>query len=194
MFHDPQFDLAARELEYQLSSEAPRTDRRVYRRPHREFELEFEAFDPTPHAAGAIIISGFAPNSALLGVTQRAAVDRFARKILAEMPTKPAAAEVVVRFEGHEDETGDPASFRELSKRRAFAVLNHFKQRLAIHLSKMSGGDNRTIHPEISCVGPERPIRSNVTAAGRALNRRVEIHVTWHPGPPKGGSPLSKCP
>ena len=194
MFLDSEFELAARELEYELSSVAPRIGRRVYRRPNREFELEFEAFDPRPHAPTAIIISGFAPNSAVLGATQRAGVDRFAKKILAEMPTKPAAAEAVVRFEGHEDETGDPASFRNLSKRRAFAVLDFFKKRLEVHLKKMSGSDGRKIHPEISCVGPERPMRSNVTAAGRAQNRRVEIHVTWHPGPPKGGTPLSKCP
>ena len=57
MFRDPQFDLAARELEYELSLVATRTDQRVYRRPHREFEWEFEAFDPTPPAAGTIIIS-----------------------------------------------------------------------------------------------------------------------------------------
>lgn len=194
MFPESEFELAVRELEYELSSVAPRIVRRVCRRPHREFESEFEAFDPTPPATGAIIISGFAPNSALLGANHRAAVDRFARKILAEMPTKPSTAEVVVRFEGHEDETGDPASFRKLSKERAFAVLNHFKKRLEVHLGKISGSDGRKLHPEISCVGPNRPIRSNVTAAGRAQNRRVEIHVTWHPGPPTGGSPLSKCP
>ena len=193
MFRDPQFDLAARELEYELSLVATRTDQRVYRRPHREFEWEFEAFDPTPPAAGTIIISGFAPNRSVLGPTQKAAVDRFAKKLLAEMPTKPESAEVVLRFEGHEDETGDPASFRQLSKLRAFAVLDHFKERLEVHLKKISGG-TRKVHPEISCIGPNRPIRSNVTAAGRAQNRRVEIHVTWHPGPPKGGSPLSKCP
>ena len=194
MFRESEFDVAARELEYQLSLVAPRIQRRVYRRPHRDFELEFEAFDPTPPAPGTIIISGFAPNSPLLGRIQRAAVDRFAKRILAEMPTKPKAGEVVLRFEGHEDETGDPASFRKLSKERALAVLDHFKDRLEIHLSKMSGSGTRIIHPEISCIGPNRPIRSNVTAAGRAQNRRVEIHVTWHPGPPTGGSPLSVCP
>ena len=71
-----------------------------------------------------------------------------------------------IRVTGHTDSTGSVAHNEELSLRRAKAVRDVLQ--------------GRGVKPEqmlVEGMGPERPIASNSTAAGRSQNRRVELHI-----------------
>lgn len=76
----------------------------------------------------------------------------------------PEIAELDIQ--GHTDNKGKHASNMDLSRRRAAAVRNWLIQNGIAKERLTSRG-----------VGPERPIDSNDTAAGRQKNRRVEFHV-----------------
>lgn len=74
------------------------------------------------------------------------------------------APDIVIEVEGHTDDSGDPATNRELSQERAEAVVNWLaEQGIAPDRMKAVG------------YGPDRPIALNDTPEGRAENRRVEI-------------------
>jgi len=69
-------------------------------------------------------------------------------------------------IEGHTDDVGKDATNLALSDRRAASVKNYF-------ISKGISADRLTSHG----YGETRPIADNKTAAGRAQNRRTEIHL-----------------
>lgn len=73
---------------------------------------------------------------------------------------------VGIVVEGHTDSSGNAASNRELSSRRAEAVAAYLRQR------GVPGG-------RLSSVGhgPDKPVATNNTAAGRSQNRRIEFSV-----------------
>ncbi|MCC7385144.1 MAG: OmpA family protein [Deltaproteobacteria bacterium] len=71
-----------------------------------------------------------------------------------------------VRIEGHTDDRGSASGNRRLSARRAEAV----RQALAAR-----GVDAARL--EAQGFGPDRPLGSNATAAGRSKNRRVELVI-----------------
>ena len=74
--------------------------------------------------------------------------------------------ETVVTIEGHTDSTGKRAYNVELSKRRANAVRSYLTSKgVAPQRLKASG------------LGPDFPVATNATAAGRQQNRRVEVIV-----------------
>jgi len=74
--------------------------------------------------------------------------------------------EMAVTIEGHTDSTGKRAYNVELSKRRANAVRSHLTSKgVAAQRIKASGR------------GPDFPVATNATAAGRQQNRRVEVIV-----------------
>ncbi|MCS6821994.1 MAG: OmpA family protein [Microscillaceae bacterium] len=70
------------------------------------------------------------------------------------------------RIEGHTDNQGNPTFNKDLSQRRANAVKKYFVDK-GIDASRISAQG----------FGQDRPIETNATPAGRAANRRVEIHV-----------------
>lgn len=72
---------------------------------------------------------------------------------------------VKIRVVGHTDATGDAESNKKLSLQRAEAV----KKRIV----ELAGADAARITTD--GMGPDQPLESNDTPAGRALNRRVEI-------------------
>ena len=74
--------------------------------------------------------------------------------------------DVTITIEGHTDSRGSTESNMELSKKRAESVLAYLE-------SKGVPKDQLTAEG----VGEARPIADNDTAAGRAMNRRVEIIV-----------------
>jgi OOP family OmpA-OmpF porin len=74
--------------------------------------------------------------------------------------------DVRVSISGHTDSTGSAAYNRDLSRRRAAAV----KRYLVEH-----GIDAARI--ETRGAGPDEPIDSNRTPAGRAKNRRIEFEL-----------------
>jgi outer membrane protein OmpA-like peptidoglycan-associated protein len=71
-----------------------------------------------------------------------------------------------VRVEGHTDNRGKPAEAKKLSEERAAAVVNWLVQHgIDAHRLSSVGW------------GQERPLESNDTDEGRAINRRVEFHI-----------------
>ncbi|MBL8576256.1 MAG: OmpA family protein [Mesorhizobium sp.] len=75
--------------------------------------------------------------------------------------------QTVVDIFGHTDSTGSVAYNMALSERRALSVANYLAQQ---------GVDSRRF--AVTGFGPNRPIATNSTAEGRALNRRVEIQLS----------------
>jgi outer membrane protein OmpA-like peptidoglycan-associated protein len=86
--------------------------------------------------------------------------------LLAVVQVLTAHPEIKVRIQGHTDSRGAAALNRELSKSRAQAVLSW----LASH-----GIDVARLTSE--GFGPDKPIDSNETEAGRHNNRRVEFLI-----------------
>jgi outer membrane protein OmpA-like peptidoglycan-associated protein len=72
----------------------------------------------------------------------------------------------LIDVDGHTDSTGGAGYNQGLSERRAISVANYLGSR---------GVDQR----RMSAVGygPDRPVASNASEAGRAQNRRVEISI-----------------
>jgi len=71
-----------------------------------------------------------------------------------------------IRVQGHTDSTGSVAHNEELSMRRAQSVREVLVSR-GVKPSQML----------VEGIGEARPIADNRTAAGRAQNRRVELHI-----------------
>ena len=63
--------------------------------------------------------------------------------------------------------TGSVAHNNDLSQRRALSVANYLSQQ-AVDLRRFA----------VTGFGPSRPIATNGTPEGRALNRRVEIQLS----------------
>ena len=101
----------------------------------------------------------FAYNKATLNAKAKAALDRAAARVTELQAT-------TVRVSGYTDSKGTAAYNRALSQRRAKAVLAGLEQRL----DGLTG--------VIKAYGESRPVSTNKTAKGRALNRRVTITVT----------------
>ncbi len=74
---------------------------------------------------------------------------------------------IEIAIEGHTDNKGKAKSNQKLSQNRAKAVLDALAKR---------GIDKKRMHS--AGYGQDRPIATNDTDEGRALNRRVEIHIT----------------
>ena len=75
--------------------------------------------------------------------------------------------QTIVDVFGHTDSTGSDAHNIDLSQRRALSVANYLSQQ---------GVDSRRF--AVTGFGSTRPIATNGTAEGRALNRRVEIQLS----------------
>lgn len=101
----------------------------------------------------------FAYNKAMLNSKASAALDRAAARL------KELGA-TTVRVAGYTDSKGTAAYNRGLSLRRAEAVRAGLATRLPNLTQAVKG------------YGESRPVASNETAKGRALNRRVTIAVT----------------
>jgi outer membrane protein OmpA-like peptidoglycan-associated protein len=74
---------------------------------------------------------------------------------------------------GHADTTGDSEKNQALSEKRAEAVIRYLQKYCGIQTYRvLSSG----------AMGQEHPAGENETAEGRALNRRVEVHVVVNKG------------
>jgi len=82
-------------------------------------------------------------------------------KVLKDMPN------IHIRIEGHTDSRGRDRYNKKLSDRRAKSVRTYMNQRGVDNSRMVSVG-----------YGEEKPIASNRTRAGRAMNRRVEFFIT----------------
>ncbi len=99
----------------------------------------------------------FEVNSAELTASARGILDRVAESLVAN-------PEVRVEVAGHTDKTGARAYNLTLSQRRAESVRNYLIQRGVAAGQVAARG-----------YGPDNPIATNATRAGRAQNRRVEL-------------------
>jgi outer membrane protein OmpA-like peptidoglycan-associated protein len=88
-------------------------------------------------------------------------LDQIAQ-VLKENPT------YLIEIQGHTDNVGNPQKNMELSEKRAIAVKKYLVSK-GVEESRMTAKG----------YGDTMPVASNKTAAGRALNRRVEFIVTF---------------
>ncbi len=117
--------------------------------------------EPEPELAERIVLRGVNFDFDKSEIRPDAAVilDEAIR-ILADRPT------VRIRVEGHTDWTGTEAYNQGLSERRAAAVKRYLVEHgIAADRLQTAG------------YGETRPVASNQTREGRALNRRVELRV-----------------
>jgi outer membrane protein OmpA-like peptidoglycan-associated protein len=99
------------------------------------------------------------------------------RNVAAVIKNHPEVTAVVV--EGHTDNQGSAAHNKDLSQRRAEAVMLFLTQ---------NGVDRARLRA--AGFGPDRPIMDNRTKAGRAANRRVEFRIDGAKGDIRdGGAP-----
>lgn len=112
-----------------------------------------------------LILKGvnFATNRSTLTPDSYATLDEVAASLNAH-------PEVHIQISGHTDATGSRAHNVELSLERAVAVRSYLASK-GVSPDRMS----------VKGYGPDRPIATNKTAAGRALNRRVEIELVHTP-------------
>ena len=75
--------------------------------------------------------------------------------------------EAMLVIEGHTDATGDANGNMLLSEKRAYAIMQYLRQSLLI-----SAGRIKSIG-----FGSDKPVASNKTKAGRAMNRRIDIII-----------------
>lgn len=100
----------------------------------------------------------FATGSATIQSTSNRDLQRIYNLLVQAEQTK-------VTIIGHTDNTGSSTVNYPLSKSRANSVSDYLIRR----------GISRDRIQEVSGVGPDQPLKSNKTAAGRAANRRVQI-------------------
>jgi NitT/TauT family transport system substrate-binding protein len=106
-----------------------------------------------------------------------AALDASARQVIDEVALQPTAfSGAYIRVEGNTDNTGNADFNRKLSLRRAQAVVNYL-------VGKYNLPNNQFI---VRGNGPDKPVATNETAAGREKNRRTDISVV---PPEPGGAP-----
>jgi OOP family OmpA-OmpF porin len=74
---------------------------------------------------------------------------------------------IKIRVEGHTDSRGSDSYNQNLSEERAASVRQYLIGR-GVSASRIQSKG----------FGEQRPIEDNTTKAGRAANRRVEIHIT----------------
>lgn len=84
-----------------------------------------------------------------------------AAKILKDNPT------IRVEIQGHTDNTGSDALNMRLSDQRAWAVVNYLVENFGIDRNRLTAKG----------YGKNRPVASNDTPEGRALNRRVDFVI-----------------
>ncbi|MCK5127338.1 MAG: OmpA family protein [candidate division Zixibacteria bacterium] len=69
--------------------------------------------------------------------------------------------------EGHTDASGDAATNRQLSEKRAYAVMQYLRQSMLISADRINAIG----------FGAEKPVASNKNPEGRAKNRRIDILI-----------------
>ncbi|MCL6249883.1 OmpA family protein [Altererythrobacter sp. KTW20L] len=117
----------------------------------------------TPDGSGILVNLPdvtFAVDSATVSPAMRAVLDNVAQSMI----TYPNS---LVDVMGHTDSTGSATYNLDLSRRRAESVANYL----------VSRGVSRARIETIG-YGEEYPVADNTTAAGRSVNRRVEIRIT----------------
>jgi len=167
------------ELEYGVA-QRPRIRVRYVKGAYGEFEIE--SFDPSPPPSGTILLTGFPFGGSNPTAAHRAIIARVAAAAVGRMSSIASTLYcVVVDVQGHEDEVGDPGNFGVVGLERAKKVMLLLVAQLRTRVAGLPAASRRGVIINVSTAGPARPIRSNVTEQGRAMNRRVEIRVSVAP-------------
>lgn len=106
-----------------------------------------------------VVVVRFAVDSSVLTADSKAKLDQVARQMVQR-------SYVVAVLGGHADSTGAAEYNRKLSLRRANAVKAYLVARGV-----------RDANLTVRGFGESQPVADNGTAAGRAMNRRVEVQV-----------------
>ncbi|SEK22959.1 Outer membrane protein OmpA [Roseateles sp. YR242] len=126
----------------------------------RALENEKATLAAAPPVKPTVVTLGdtlFATGKARLGDGGTQQIDK-----LAALLKRNLSSQAVV--EGHTDDVGDPSANQRLSQERANAVV-------AVLVAQGISRDRLSAHG----YGSTRPTASNATAAGRQMNRRVEV-------------------
>lgn len=170
----------AGELEYEQEA-APLV--RIHYVKGAQAEFEIERFDPAPPRRGTVLLTKFPFGGSALSAAHKAILARVVSAVMARVPSLTTIQCVFLDVEGHEDEVGDPQNYGQVGAARAKAAALALGRRLAGLIGKLPVASRRRVIITVSSAGPTRPIRSNVTADGRALNRRVEIRARFQECP-----------
>jgi OmpA-OmpF porin, OOP family len=109
---------------------------------------------------------GFATGSDKLDSVAKASLDSLVSL------AKPIEG-FVIEVEGFTDSTGSPEFNRRLSMRRADAVVSY--------LSNVHSVPARRFAPPVG-MGDAKPVADNMSASGRAANRRADVRVLVNKG------------
>jgi OmpA-OmpF porin, OOP family len=114
----------------------------------------------TPGARPSVILKGvnFQTGRSALTPESFAVLDQVAASLVAN-------PEINIEVAGYTDNTGSAAVNTRLSRARAIAVRAYLARKGVAPARMVARG-----------FGPSSPVTSNDTAAGRAQNRRVELH------------------
>jgi len=114
---------------------------------------------PAPVIEARVNLTGvtFGSGNATLTANAKKILDGVAEQLLANPNVK-------IEIQGHTDNQGKPASNRDLSERRAKAVVAYLATK-GVKMSRMRAAG----------YGQDIPIADNNTADGRELNRRIEM-------------------
>lgn len=140
-------DKQQKDFEKQLKNEIQRGQIQVEKLPHNALRVTMTSQ------------TSFAVNSAQIKPGFYSTMDKIAKIVNRYGKTHLALI-------GYTDSTGSKAYNKTLSERRADSVMNYLRHRGVIPQRLSAQG-----------MGEEYPRASNATAAGRALNRRVEIII-----------------
>jgi OmpA-OmpF porin, OOP family len=111
----------------------------------------------------------FRPASAVLSLAEKQKIDAGVAWVRSQPNTNGWFVEII----GFADTTGNTAYNRSLSERRANAVIGYLVAKHNMPLTRL-------LQP--FGYGESKPVAENTTAAGRAKNRRVEIHILANKG------------
>lgn len=114
-----------------------------------------------PPSSSKSIAVNFSVNSYELDQAARQEVDKISL-----LPTAFSGG-AYIRVEGNTDGTGNPSSNRQLSERRARSVVAYLIAKYHLHEEQFVAVG----------YGPDRPVASNLTEAGRSENRRTQISI-----------------
>jgi outer membrane protein OmpA-like peptidoglycan-associated protein len=114
----------------------------------------------TPGARPTVVLRGvnFQTGRSALTPESYGVLDQVAASLVAN-------PEINIEIAGYTDNTGSAAINRRLSNARAFAVRAYLARRGVAPSRMVASG-----------YGPASPVATNTTVAGRAQNRRVELH------------------
>jgi len=118
-----------------------------------------------------VVLDKFAFRSTAMPASYKAIIERIARLVVASRVSGDPIDSI--RLVGHTDSSGAAAFNLGLGKDRAKSVEAALKSAIA-SLGRVPAGPLNII---VQSAGETRPVAPNSTDAGRALNRRVAVHV-----------------